>query len=90
MKIGTIGTSAITSQWIQTAQEIQDVSIEIIYSRNIEKAQKFAKEHHVMHFTDSLKNFSQVNLSIRCTLQVPIHCILVKQKKPWKKAKMSF
>lgn len=56
MKIGTIGTSAITSQWIQTAQEIQDVSIEIIYSRNIEKAQKFAKEHHVMHFTDSLED----------------------------------
>lgn len=54
MKIATIGTSWITDSFIKSSEYISDARICAVYSRDISKAEKFAAEHNVTDYYDSL------------------------------------
>ena len=55
MKFATIGTSWITDSFIKSSGYIPSAEIIAVYSRSIEKAQKFAREENVPCFYDSLE-----------------------------------
>lgn len=54
MKFATIGTSWITDSFIKSSGYINDAEIYAVYSRSKEKAEKFASEHNVSVYYDSL------------------------------------
>ncbi len=54
MKIATIGTSWITDSFIKSCAYIDSAEICAVYSRSKEKSEKFASEHDVSLFYDSL------------------------------------
>ncbi len=54
MKIATIGTSWITDSFIKSSAYIPEAEICAVYSRDIAKAEKFATEHNVSLYYDSL------------------------------------
>ena len=55
MKFATIGTSWITDSFIKSSGYIPSAEIIAVYSRSIEKAEKFAREENVPCFYDSLE-----------------------------------
>ena len=59
MKIATIGTSWITDSFIKSSAYISEAEIYAVYSRDILKAEKFASEHSVEHYYDSLDKMLQ-------------------------------
>lgn len=54
MKFATIGTSWITDSFIKSSAYIDDAEIYAVYSRSKETAEKFASEHGVSLYYDSL------------------------------------
>lgn len=54
MKFATIGTSWITDSFIKSSEYVASSEIYAVYSRNMEKAEKFASEHNVSLCYDSL------------------------------------
>lgn len=54
MKIATIGTSWITDSFIKSTEYVDNAEIYAVYSRNIKKAEEFAKQHNVSVYYDSL------------------------------------
>lgn len=59
MKIATIGTSWITDSFIKSASYVDDIELYAAYSRDIKKAEVFAREHNISYFYDSLENMLQ-------------------------------
>src|SRR4051794_28274423 len=47
MKYGTIGTSPITNEFIESAKLVDGMELTAVYSRNIEKGISFAGKHGV-------------------------------------------
>lgn len=54
MRIATIGTSWITDSFIKSSAYVPETEIYAVYSRDIEKAEKFASEHNVNLYYNSL------------------------------------
>lgn len=54
MKIATIGTSWITDSFIKSSAYVPEAQIYAVYSRDKAKAEKFASEHNVKFYYDSL------------------------------------
>lgn len=50
----TIGTSKITQKFLSAAKECQDFKLVAVYSRDIKKAEQFAREQRAEKFYDSL------------------------------------
>lgn len=57
--IATVGTSWITESFISVIPEAEYVSLEAVYSRDIEKAKTFALKHHADKYFDSLEIMAQ-------------------------------
>ena len=55
MKFATIGTSWITDSFIKSSAYIPAAEIAAVYSRSIDKAEKFAREENVPLYYDSLE-----------------------------------
>lgn len=56
MKIATIGTSWITDSFIKSSSYVSDTEIVAVYSRDKEKAGKFAAKHGVRKYYDILED----------------------------------
>lgn len=61
MKIATIGTSWITDSFIKSSEYVPEAEIYAVYSRDIVKAEKFASEHSVKLYYDSLDEMLKNN-----------------------------
>lgn len=62
IKIGTIGTGSIVDLFIESSKKVEEVKIELIYSRSLQKAQEFATKHGVSHYCDSLEELFNSSL----------------------------
>ncbi|MBC2856899.1 Gfo/Idh/MocA family oxidoreductase [Cetobacterium sp. 2A] len=54
IRIGIIGTSKISHQFIEAVQMMEDCKIEAIYSRSLEKGKKFGEKYNIEHYYTSL------------------------------------
>ncbi len=61
MKIATIGTSWITDSFIKSCGYVSDAEIYAVYSRNVDKAEKFAAEHGAQLYYSSLDKMLENN-----------------------------
>lgn len=57
LKLGTIGTSMITELFIQAAQQTEQYELHVVYSRNKEKAEAFAKPYKARKIYDQFDSF---------------------------------
>lgn len=60
IKFGIIGTSWISSEFIKASQDILEVEVTSVYSRNEETGQKFAKENNI---NDVFVDYEQMLMS---------------------------
>lgn len=56
VRFATVGTSKITQRFLDAGKECEDFEIVACYSRNLDNAEKFAKEHGASRWYDSLKD----------------------------------
>ena len=64
IRVATIGSGVIVDRMIQAIQSTNDMCVQAVYSRTMQKAQEFALKHHVETFYDDLDAMladSQIN-----------------------------
>jgi len=61
INFGTIGTSWITDEFIQTAKKNEKFKINAIYSRDLEKARLFAEKHGAEKYFDDLEEMAETS-----------------------------
>lgn len=59
IRIGIIGSNFIVSCFLEATKLCKDIEIKAIYSRNMERAEQFAKENGISLFFDDLQEFSK-------------------------------
>lgn len=64
MKIGIIGTSKISEQFISALKETNLFSLEAIYSRDLDKAQQFALKYNFNSFFNDLNKMAKSNMDV--------------------------
>jgi len=61
IKFGIIGTSKITDEFIKSASLLEDFKLNAVYSRTIEKAEKFASKYGVTNIFTDLEEMAKSN-----------------------------
>ncbi len=64
VKVGMIGTSVIAKKFVQAAKFDKRCSIEVIYSRDMKRAEKFKEQNGVKRATDSMGELLTCGLDI--------------------------
>ncbi|MEG0069513.1 Gfo/Idh/MocA family protein [Cetobacterium sp.] len=64
IKIGIIGTSKISNQFIEAALKIESCSINTIYSRNYEKGKMFGKTYGVENIVTTIEELGKSDLDM--------------------------
>ncbi|MHC4388526.1 MAG: Gfo/Idh/MocA family protein [Planctomycetota bacterium] len=54
-----LGTGNIAGKYVTAVNNVSNASIAAVVSRTISKAEQFANEHHIEHFSDSLESLAQ-------------------------------
>lgn len=59
MRLATIGTNWITSTFIESAKKTNQLTLQAVYSRSMEKAKEFAALHGAKNYTDNLQELAE-------------------------------
>lgn len=64
LKLGIIGTGAISHEFIKAAQLSQAYKLSAVYSRHLETAEQFATPYENVHLFDDLQAFLAADLDV--------------------------
>ena len=78
LKLGIIGTSAISHSFLAAAKETDQYELRAVYSRTLEKARSFTQPYGQVALYDDLIAFLDSDL-MSSTLLVPIHSTILRQ-----------